>query len=154
MFLAQPFLKVVYMESPTNFRNLQNELTQRYNIIISEVVQTYANYKLYSADSSGYTQNIVNLDKLQEEIFLMKNNISKSTDELQKNIKVIDNKIFSLGEDNKKLQEELDLLTNSDNAAHGRLTDSTNLYNRQLLGNWLLLGLVLSGTYAAYKMKQ
>ena len=106
MFLAQPFLKVVYMESPTNFRNLQNELTQRYNIIISEVVHTYPNYKLYSADSTSYTQNIVNLDKLQEEIFLIKNNISKSTDELQKNIKVIDNKIFSLGEDNKKLQEE------------------------------------------------
>jgi len=139
------------MESPTHFKNQQNELTQRYNIIISEIVKTYPNYKLYSADSTGYTQNIVNLEKLQEEIFLMKNNLSKSTDELQKNIKIIDDKIFSLGEDNKKLQGELDLLTNSDNAAHGRLTDSTHLYNRQLLGNWLLVGLVLSGAYAAYK---
>jgi hypothetical protein len=139
------------MEPPTHFKNLQNELTQRYNIIISEVVQTYPNYKLYSANSTGYNQNIVNLEKLQEDIFLMKNNLTKSTDGLQKNIKIIDNKIFSLGEDNKTLQEELDLLTNSDNAAHGRLTDSKYLYNRQLLGNWLLLGLVLSGTYVVFK---
>jgi hypothetical protein len=139
------------METPTHFKNLQNELTQRYNIIIGEIVKTYPNYKLYSTNSTGYNENINNLEKFQEDIFLMKNNLSSSIDKLQENNKLIDDKIFSLDENNKNLQAELDLLTNSDNAANGRLTDSKYLYNRQLLGNWLLFGLVLSGTYLVYK---
>jgi hypothetical protein len=77
----------------------------------------------------------------------MKNNLSKSTDELQKNIKVIDDKIFTLEEENKELQGELDLLTNSDNAAHGRLTDSKTLYKQQLVGNWILFMYLLYMVY-------
>ena len=135
------------MESPTHFKDLQNELTQRYNIIIGEVVKTYPSYKTNPMTSNDYKQNIQNLEKLQEDIFLMKNNLSKSTDTLQKNIKVIDDKIFTLEEDNKKLQEELDLLTNSDNAAHGRLTDSKTLYKQQLVGNWILFMYLLYMVY-------
>ena len=135
------------MESPTHFKDLQNELTQRYNIIIGEVVKTYPSYKTNPMTSNDYKQNIQNLEKLQEDIFLMKNNLSKSTDKLQKNIKVIDDKIFTVGEENKKLQGELDLLTNSDNAAHGRLTDSKTLYKQQLAGNCILFIYLLYMVY-------
>ena len=135
------------MESPTHFKDLQNELTQRYNIIIGEVVKTYPSYKTNPMTSNDYKLNIQNLEKLQEDIFLMKNNLSKSTDKLQKNIKVIDDKIFTVGEENKKLQGELDLLTNSDNAAHGRLTDSKTLYKQQLAGNCILFIYLLYMVY-------
>jgi hypothetical protein len=135
------------MEPPTHFKDLQNELTQRYNIIIGEIVNTYPSYKTNPMSSNEYKQNIQNLEKLQEDIFLMKNNLSKSTDELQKNIKVIDDKIFTLEEENKELQGELDLLTNSDNAAHGRLTDSKTLYKQQLVGNCILFIYLLYMVY-------
>jgi septation ring formation regulator EzrA len=135
------------MEPPTHFKDMQNELTQRYNIIIDEVVKTYPSYKTNPMSSNDYKQNIQNLEKLQEDIFLMKNNLSKSTDKLQKNIKVIDDKIFTLEEENKAFQEELDLLTNSDNAAHGRLTDSKTLYKQQLVGNFILFIYLLYMVY-------
>jgi hypothetical protein len=138
------------MEPPTYYKDLQNELTQRYNIIIDEIVKTYPEYKANPIFSNNYKENINNLEKLQEDIFLMKNDLSKSTDELQKNIKVIDDKIYVLEEDNKKLQGELDLLTNSDNAAHGRLTDSKTLYNQQFFGNCILFLSLLAGTYTVY----
>jgi hypothetical protein len=136
------------MDPPTYFKDMQTELTQRYNIIIGEIVNSYPSYKANPNFSNSYTQNISNLETLQKDIFLMKNNLSKSTDELQKNIKVVDDKIFILEEDNKKLQEELDLLINSDNAAHGRLTDSKILYNEKLVGNLLLFIYLM---YTAYK---
>jgi len=142
------------MEPPIHFKDLNNEFTQRYNIIVGEIVKIYPSYKAnpkFGNYADNYKQNISNLEKLQEDIFFLKNNLSKSTDELQKNIKVIDDKIFLLDEENKKLQAEFDILNNSDNAAYGRLTDSRTLYNQQLLGNWLLFLSLTSVTYMIYK---
>lgn len=142
------------MEPPMQFKEQINELTQRYNIIVGEIVKTYPSYKIHTKikkNSTGYQQNISNLDKLQEDIFFLKNNLAKSTDELQKNIKTIDNKIFLLDEANKKLQTEYDLLMNSDNAAHGRLTDAKTLYQQQLVGNWLFFLSLTATMYMLYK---
>ena len=140
--------------TPSDFQTQSNELNQRYTIIIDEVVKTYPIHKANTTINSqedAYKQNISNLQKLQEEFFILKNSLNKDTDVLQKNIKEIDEKIYILEEENKKLKAELALLNNSDNAAHGRLTDSRTLYNQQLLGNWLLF-LSLSGiTYAYYR---
>jgi hypothetical protein len=139
------------MEPPSHFKDLRRELTQRYNIIIDEVVKTYPSYKAnpqFNNYEDSYKKNISNLEKLQTEIFLLKNNLNKSTTELQKDIKVIDDKIYLLEEENIKLIDELALLTNSDNAAHGRLTDSRTLYNQKLVSNYLLLSFLM---YAVYK---
>jgi hypothetical protein len=139
------------MEPPSHFKDLRRELTQRYNIIIDEVVKTYPSYKAnpqFNNYEDTYKKNISNLEKLQTEIFLLKNNLNKSTTELQKDIKEIDDKIYLLEEENIKLRDELALLTNSDNAAHGRLTDSRTLYNQKLVSNYLLLSFLM---YAVYK---
>jgi len=139
------------MEPPSHFKDLRRELTQRYNIIIDEVVKTYPSYKAnpqFNNYEDSYKKNISNLEKLQTEIFLLKNNLNKSTNELQKDIKEIDDKIYLLEEENIKLRDELALLTNSDNAAHGRLTDSRTLYNQKLVSNYLLLSFLM---YAVYK---
>uniref|UniRef100_A0A6C0IJ91 Uncharacterized protein n=1 Tax=viral metagenome TaxID=1070528 RepID=A0A6C0IJ91_9ZZZZ len=139
------------MERPSHFKDLNNELTQRYNIIIAEIVKTYPSYKANNNYEDGYKKNINNLEKLQGELFLLKNNLNKSTDELQKDIKEIDDKIYNLEEENVKLRGELALLTNSDNAAHGRLTDAKTMYNQKLLGNWLLFFSLTSVSYLLYR---
>ena len=140
--------------SSSDFQTQSNELNQRYTIIIDEVVKTYPSHKantIINSQEDAYKQNINNLQKLQEEFFILKNSLNKDTDVLQKNIKEIDEKIYILEEENKKLKAELTLLNNSDNAAHGRLTDSRTLYNQQLLGN-LLIFLSFSGiTYLYYR---
>jgi hypothetical protein len=142
------------MESPDFFTTLNNELSQRYAIIIDEIVKTYPSYKAnpqFNAYSQAYEKNISNLEQLQAEYFLFKNTLGKDTEELQKAIKQIDDMLYELEEAIKVLREELAYLKNSDNAAHGRLTDSKTLYRQQLLGNWLL-ALSLSGlTYNLLK---
>jgi hypothetical protein len=135
------------MQSPTTYENLNNELNQRYGLILDEIVKTYPNYKAnpkFNAYSQAYTTNMSNLQQLQTDYFLFKNNLSKETDELQKDIKQIDDMLYELEEETKVKREEYAYLKNSDNAAHGQLTDSKLLYNQQLLGNWLLL-LTFSG---------
>ena len=141
--MVQPFLKVVYiMEPPAQFATILKELNQRYFLIVDEVIQTYPKYKSNpKMNSYGkvFERNMSNLQKLQGDYFLFKNNLSKDMDQLQKDIKQIDEMIYKLEEANKILREEYTNLKNSDNAAHGRLTDSETLYNQQLIGNWLIL---------------
>lgn len=135
------------METPTTYENLNNELNQRYEIIIDEIINTYPNYKSnpkFNAYSQAYATNMSNLQQLQTEYFLFKNKLSKDTDELQKDIKQIDEMLYELEKEIKVKREKYAFLKNSDNAAHGRLTDSNTLYKQQLLGNWLLL-LIFSG---------
>ena len=135
------------MQSPTTYETLNNELNQRYVIIVDEIVKTYPNYKAnpkFNAYSQAYKNNMSNLQKLQTEYFLFKNNLTKNTDELQKEIKQIDEMLYELEEETKLKREEYAYLKNSDNAAHGHLSDSKTLYNQQLLGNWLLF-LTFSG---------
>jgi hypothetical protein len=135
------------MQSPTTYENLNNELNQRYVIILDEIVKTYPSYKAnpkFNPYSQAYTKNMSNLQQLQTEYFLFKNRLSKDTNDLQREIKQIDEMLYELEEETKILREEYTNLKNSDNAAHGRLTDSETLYNQQLLGNWLLL-LAFSG---------
>jgi chromosome segregation ATPase len=142
------------MESPASFTKTSNELNQRYAIIIDEIVKTYPSYKAnpkFNSYSQAYAKNISNLQQLQSDYFLFKNTLSKDTEELQKAIKQIDDMLYALEEDIKVLREEFAYLKNSDNAAHGRLTDSKTLYKQQLLGNWLLF-LSFSGlTYTLLK---
>jgi hypothetical protein len=142
------------MQSPASFTKTSNELNQRYVIILDEIVKTYPNYKAnpkFNAYSQAYSKNMGNLQQLQTEYFLFKNTLAKDTDELQKDIKEIDEMLYELEEETKLKREEYTNLKNSDNAAHGRLTDSTTLYKQQLLGNWLLL-LTFSGlTYNLFR---
>ena len=135
------------MQSPATYEKLNNELNQQYEIILDEIVKTYPNYKAspkFNAYSQAYKNNMSNLQKLQTEYFLFKNNLSKDTDDLQKDVKKIDEMLYELEEETKLKREEYAYLKNSDNAAHGHLMDSKTLYNQQLLGNWLLF-LTFSG---------
>jgi hypothetical protein len=147
-------LYISTMQSPDVYETLNNELNQRYEIIVDEIVNTYPNYKSnpeFNSYTQAYENNMANLQQLQTEYFLFKNNLTKDTDDLQKNIKQIDDMLYELEEEIKVKREEYAYLKNSDNAAHGQLTDSKLLYNQQLMGNWLLL-LAFSGlTYKLFK---
>ena len=85
------------MESPSQFKQKIKELNQRYFLIIDEVVKTYPNYKIKENNDmlqDSYKKNLGNLQKLQAEFFLFKNNINKNTETLNDDIKQIDEKIY------------------------------------------------------------
>jgi len=124
-----------------HFNDTNKELNQRYNIIIGEIIKSYPSYKAnpkFNTYQDRYNTNINNLQKLQADIFLLKNDLGKNIDTVQKNITNIDETLLKLEEENKVLRQQLNDLNNSDNAAHGMLTDSKTLYNHKLAGNWLM----------------
>ena len=135
-----------------HFNDTNTELNQRYNIIIGEIVKTYPNYKAnpkFNTYEESYKTNINNLQNLQADVFLLKNDLNKNINTTQQDITRVDEVIFKLEEENNVLKQRLADLNNSDNAAHGMLTDSKTLYLQQLVGNWILF---LSLGVAAYSV--
>ncbi len=133
--------------SPSLFTSRNNELIQRYNIIIAEIVKTYPNYKAnpsFNSFETSYKTNISNLQQLQGDVFLLKNELNKNIDTMQRDIKHVDETIFKMDEENKVLKAQLNDLNNSDNAAQGMLLDSNTLYKKELIGNVLLFGAAVS----------
>ena len=140
----------------SSFADTNKELIQRYNIIIGEIVKTYPNYKAnpkFNEYDSAYTKNINNLQKLQADIFLLKNNISKNIDTTQQDITQIDETLYKLEEENKVLKQRLADLNNSDNAANGMLYDSKTLYLEQFVGNCILFLSLGTAAYMVFSRK-
>jgi len=140
----------------SSFADTNKELIQRYNIIIGEIVKTYPNYKAnptFNEYDSAYTKNINNLQKLQADIFLLKNNISKNIDTTQQDITQIDETLYKLEEENKVLRQRLADLNNSDNAANGMLYDSKTLYKQQLISNCILFLSLGTAAYMVFSGK-
>ena len=139
-----------------HFNDTNEELKQRYNIIIGEIVKSYPSYKTnprFNTYQDRYKANIRNLEKLQADIFLLKNGLNKSINTAQQDITHIDETIFKLEEENKVLRQQLDDLNNSNNAAHGMLADSRTLYLQQLVGNWILFLSVGTAAYMVFSGK-
>lgn len=138
----------------SDFVSVNKELNQRYNIIIGEIVKSYPSYKAnpkFNEYESSYKTNLNNLQKLQADIFLLKNDLSKNINTTQKDITQIDEMLFKLEEENKILKQTLADYNNSNNAAHGMLTDSKTLYLQQLAGNWILFLSLGTAAYMVYK---
>ena len=140
----------------SSFADTNKELIQRYNIIIGEIVKTYPNYKAnptFNEYDSAYTKNINNLQKLQADIFLLKNGLNKNINTTQKDIAQIDETLYKLEEENKVLRQRLADLNNSDNAAHGMLYDSKTLYKQQFIGNCILFLSLGTAAYMVFSSK-
>ena len=140
----------------SSFADANKELIQRYNIIIGEIVKTYPNYKAnptFNEYDSAYTKNINNLQKLQADIFLLKNNISKNIDTTQQDITQVDETLYKLEEENKVLRQRLADLNNSDNAANGMLYDSKTLYKQQFISNCILFLSLGTAAYMVFSGK-
>ena len=140
----------------SSFADANKELIQRYNIIIGEIVKTYPNYKAnptFNEYDSAYTKNINNLQKLQADIFLLKNNISKNIDTTQQDITQIDETLYKLEEENKVFRQRLADLNNSDNAANGMLYDSKTLYKQQFISNCILFLSLGTAAYMVFSGK-
>lgn len=129
------------MNTPEKYIKRTASLNDQYNTVLAEVVKYYPSYKVnpkFTKYEENYNTNLANLQQLGLEYATLKNNLNKDNDTMFANIKTINEQIHKLEAENKKLQAELDLLTNSDNAAGGRLTDASFFYNKQLAMNWLM----------------
>ncbi len=124
-------------------------LNTKYNILIDGIVSTFPKRpdtdKIFQAD-------IVKLQKIQEDFFIMKKIADKNNETFTQDIKKINSKISSLSSENSELVKKLNNLDASDNASDGVLFDIVALYNRRLLFNkiMLVITIAVSASYNFY----
>ena len=121
-------------------------LNTKYNELIDGIVSTFP--KRPDTDTI-FQADIVKLQKIQEDFFIMKRVADKNNETFTQDIKKINNKISSLSSENSELEKKLNNLKASDNASVGVLFDTVALYDRRLLFNKIILVITIA-VYASY----
>lgn len=124
-------------------------LNAKYNILIDGIVSTFP--KRPDTDNI-FQADIVKLQKIQEEFFIMKRVVDKNNETFTQDIKKINTNISSFSSENAELVKKLNNLESSDNAADGVLFDTIALYDRRLLFNKIILFITIavSASYHFY----
>jgi len=122
------------------------ELTERLFLILDELISVYPYYKTYddSKYKEQYENDISNLEKTKNDFFILKNDIQKKIQYLEKTIRQNNLKINEYKIDNAMLSEKNISLIDSKNGAKGLFEDSEHLYKINIIKNWLLLAIVSS----------
>ena len=116
---------------PDYYHSKINELDQRYNLTLNELTQKFPNNEIDQK----------NIEKVQNELFLLKNEIYNNIESLSKNISLSDKRIKVLKKETSELKNSYDETVQKNGGAKGFMKDSHILYNQYLMGN-CLIGLV------------
>ena len=130
------------MKSPQEYTLIINKKNRNFKNLLDEIVNSYPLYKLNKNIDSYkeiYEKDMINLEKLKGNIFLLSSDLQNNSKSLTKFIKEKNNIIEKLNNDNEKLVEKLNTLENQDNAANGELQSKNINFYMQLLQNFLLL---------------
>ena len=142
---------------PSYYEKTLKDLNTRYYSVLTTIAQLFPKTKLYPdfpAYSKPFTKEMSDLNKLQTDFFLFRNDLESDMDHLDKDIRNVNDKIAQFEAENKELTVTLNALLNSNNASHGMLHDSTLLYNQQLSCNWLMFFIIIGVVYKYYKNKE
>ena len=121
-------------------------LNTKYNMIIDNIVSTFPRQPI---TDKTFQVNIMQLQKIQKELFITKSIVDKHNENITQDVKKINSNISSLVSENDELVKKLNNLVTSDNAAEGVLSDTVKLYDRRLLFNKCILGITIA-TAAGY----
>lgn len=113
---------------PEFYNSRINELDQRYKLTLNELVNNYPNH---STDQK-------NIEKVQNELFLLKNEIYNNIKSISDNISISDSKIKKMKKETGELKKSYDEMVQKSGGAKGFMKDSHILYNQYLMGNCLI----------------
>ena len=133
------------IQKPTYYDSKINELDQRYNLIMNELSNNYNN---------GNNENIKtdekNIEKLQNDFFLLKNDLLNDIGTVSDNVTRYDLEINKVVTQNKKLKKSYDEMKQKNSGSKGFARDTQVLYNQYLMGNFLI-GLVAISSVLLYQ---
>lgn len=133
------------IQKPTYYDSKINELDQRYNLIMNELSNNYNN---------GNNENIKtdekNIEKLQNDFFLLKNDLLNNIGTVSDNVTRYDLEINKVVTQNKKLKKSYDEMKQKNSGSKGFARDTQVLYNQYLMGNFLI-GLVAISSVLLYQ---
>ena len=133
------------IQKPTYYDSKINELDQRYNLIMNELSNNY---------NIGNNENIKtdekNIEKLQNDFFLLKNDLLNDIGTVSDNVTRYDLEINKVVTQNKKLKKSYDEMKQKNSGSKGFARDTQVLYNQYLMGNFLI-GLVAISSVLLYQ---
>jgi hypothetical protein len=143
------------------FTDQSKKLNDRFHLLLFNIVTAYPERKLHPsavsiADPSKtnkewYDENMADMMHLQNEYFMLKNNIVKTSEDLMIVVNKIDDKINALDSENLELTKQLDGMADSTYSAEGMLDDSQITRNQLFYGNIVLFVIMATGGYMYYK---
>ena len=142
------------MNTPEYYRNRQNELNERYFIVLNEIVAMFPKFKsqpVFQAYATSMQADTANLQTLQIDFVSLYNDLEKDISTLETELIQVDNEIGTLEEENNELKSHLSSLANSNNASVGMLNDTELLHNQYLFGNWILFSVFIAAGWFVYK---
>lgn len=130
------------------------ELNADYIQAVRDVLAVYPDYAAdptASGQSELFAEKTASLQKVEADLFLLRDKIEAGIVEAAAEVTKIENSIQEYEGTDKKLAKRLTVLDTQLNSSDGRLRDAVYLYRERYLANCLLAGVVLAGAYHTYK---
>jgi hypothetical protein len=147
--------------APVFLTDQAKNLNDRFYLLLTNLVNSYPDSKLNPSLMSEtdpsrtniqvYNSNMADMMALQNEYFMYKNSIIKSSQELMAKVNSVDDQINVLDAENRQLSIELDELASSSHSSEGLLDDSQITRNQMLYGNIVLFVIIAAGGFIYYK---
>jgi len=131
------------IQKPAFYESKIKELDQRYNLIMNELSNNYSNNRDTTADEK-------NIEKLQNEFFLLKNALLNNIEIVSNNITRYDVRINKIIKQNKDLKKKYEEIKQKNSGSKGFARDTKVLYNQYLMGN-LFIGFVALSSVLLYQ---
>jgi ASC-1-like (ASCH) protein len=86
-----------------------------------------------------------NINKINSDLFVLSNNVSSNTDELNKQLIILNALIVREKQRNRELKRKLGIVEHKSNAADEMITNFREIYESEYLRNWGLFGCIIVG---------
>ena len=147
--------------APVFLTDQAKNLNDEFYLLLNNLVESYPASKLKPNVTSVsdntktnlqiYNANMARMMKLQNDYFIYKNSIVKSSEDLMKYINSVDDQINTLDNENKMMRNKLEEMANSSHSAEGMLDDTQITRNQLFYGNIILFSIMAAGGYTYYK---
>jgi hypothetical protein len=137
------------------------DLNDRFYLLLNNIVATFPYSKIKPNSPTMYDRTVTNkadydnnmalMLQLQNDYFMYKNSVVRSSENVLKEMNAIDILVNDLDKQNADLSSQLSALTTSGRSAEGMLDDSQLTRNQMFYGNIILFLVIASGGYMYYK---
>jgi len=153
--------KIYNSPDPLFLKEKAKMLNDKFYIQLNETVKSYPSSKaspdgiaIYNRSETNEEMHKANMSKmlnLQNEYFIYKNDVIKSNETIQSEIKEIDTQLNGLEAQNKVLTTQLESLKGSSYSAEGLFDDAQITRNQLFFSNIVLFGTIAGIGYMYYK---
>jgi intein-encoded DNA endonuclease-like protein len=141
--------------TPQEYKDQLRELNARYEVSLREMVKSFPYAKAYpelDKYTSTFQKDESSLNALRGDLFLFRDSVEQDIGSVADEVAVVINRIKKVEKENGKLMIELQGLENQREGAIGMYDDQQEIYNFNLVRNWIHFGLIIGSGALAYKM--